>query len=166
MQFVNFVRRLLDKTLFSICIVVMVTLVIDVSWQVISRYALGSPSTFTDETARFLMVWVTFLGGAYMFGCDGHLSVTSLRDRLPSGVKNFVVALTYVLITAFAVLVMFYGSQRLISRTISQPSPSLGIPMGIFYSILPISAVCIVIYMVLNLIEFFLGGQKAADQKE
>lgn len=161
MLFVNFVRRILDKTLFSLCVVIMVILVIDVSWQVLSRYALGSPSTFTDEAARYLMVWMTFLGGAYMFGCNGHLCVTSIRDRLPPKVQKAVFVLTYVLITAFAILVMIYGSQRLITRTIAQPSPSLGIPMGWFYSILPISAVCIVVYMILNLIEVFVGGTKA-----
>ena len=166
MFFVNLVRRILDKTLFSVCVVIMVTLVIDVSWQVLSRYALGSPSTFTDEAARYLMVWMTFLGGAYMFGCNGHLCVTSIRDRLPVKAQNWVLVITYILIATFAVLVMIYGSQRLITRTFSQPSPSLGIPMGWFYSILPISAVCIVIYMILNLIEVFVGGSKNPGENE
>lgn len=141
-------------------------LVVDVSWQVFSRYALGSPSTFTDEAARFLMVWMTFLGGAYMFGCNGHLCVTSIRDRLPPKIQGAVIVLTYVLIAVFAVAVMMYGSQRLITRTLSQPSPSLGIPMGWFYSILPISAFCIVIYMVLNLIDFFATGTHIENKTE
>ncbi len=144
----------------------MVMLVVDVSWQVFSRYALGSPSTFTDEAARFLMVWMTFLGGAYMFGCNGHLCVTSIRDRLPPKIQGAVIVLTYVLIAVFAVAVMMYGSQRLITRTLSQPSPSLGIPMGWFYSILPISAFCIVIYMVLNLIDFFATGTHIENKTE
>lgn len=74
--------------------------------------------------------------------------------------------LTYVLIAVFAVAVMMYGSQRLITRTLSQPSPSLGIPMGWFYSILPISAFCIVIYMVLNLIDFFATGTHIENKTE
>ena len=154
MQIVSLIRCILDKALFGLCVAIMVMLVVDVSWQVFSRYALGSPSTFTDEAARFLMVWMTFLGGAYMFGCNGHLCVTSIRDRLPPKIQGAVIVLTYVLIAVFAVAVMMYGSQRLITRTLSQPSPSLGIPMGWFYSIMPISAFCIVIYMVLNLIDF------------
>ena len=166
MQIVSLIRCILDKALFGLCVAIMVMLVVDVSWQVFSRYALGSPSTFTDEAARFLMVWMTFLGGAYMFGCNGHLCVTSIRDRLPPKIQGAVIVLTYVLIAVFAVAVMMYGSQRLITRTLSQPSPSLGIPMGWFYSILPISAFCIVIYMVLNLIDFFATGTPIENKTE
>ena len=166
MQIVSLIRCILDKALFGLCVAIMVMLVVDVSWQVFSRYALGSPSTFTDEAARFLMVWMTFLGGAYMFGCNGHLCVASIRDRLPPKIQGAVIVLTYVLIAVFAVAVMMYGSQRLITRTLSQPSPSLGIPMGWFYSILPISAFCIVIYMVLNLIDFFATGTHIENKTE
>ena len=160
------IKSFLDKFLFSICIVIMTVLVIDVSWQVLSRYLLGSPSLFTDELARFLMVWLTFLGGAYMFGSDSHLSVNSLRDMMPAKMQNAIFVFTYLLIGGFAVLVMILGSQRLILRTLSQPSPSLGIPMGYFYSILPLSAVFIIIYMLLNLGEMFYKSKAVTKQEQ
>jgi TRAP-type C4-dicarboxylate transport system permease small subunit len=159
------IKDILNRVLYGICIVIMVVLVIDVTWQVLSRYALGSPSTFTDEAARFLMVWMTFLGGAYMFGSNSHLSVTSLRDIMPRKCRDTVIIATYVLIAVFAASVMFYGSFRLIKHTLNQPSPSLGMPMGWFYTILPISAVCIIIYMVINIAEY-LNGTNSLNRKE
>ena len=160
------IKSFLDKFLFSICIVIMTVLVIDVSWQVLSRYLVGEPSLYTDELARFLMVWLTFLGGAYMFGSDSHLSVNSLRDMMPAKMQNAIFIFTYLLIGGFAVLVMIMGSQRLILRTISQPSPSLGIPMGYFYSILPLSATFIIIYMLLNLGEMFYKSKAVTKQEQ
>ncbi len=160
------IKSFLDKFLFSICIVIMTVLVIDVSWQVLSRYLVGEPSLYTDELARFLMVWLTFLGGAYMFGSDSHLSVNSLRDMMPAKMQNAIFIFTYLLIGGFAVLVMILGSQRLILRTISQPSPSLGIPMGYFYSILPLSATFIIIYMLLNLGEMFYKSKAVTKQEQ
>ena len=160
------IKSFLDKFLFSICIVIMTVLVIDVSWQVLSRYLVGEPSLYTDELARFLMVWLTFLGGAYMFGSDSHLSVNSLRDMMPAKMQNAIFVFTYLLIGGFAVLVMILGSQRLILRTLSQPSPSLGIPMGYFYSILPLSAVFIIIYMLLNLGEMFYKSKAVTKQEQ
>ena len=123
MQTVKFLKSVMDKCLFGINIVILTLLVVDVTWQVLSRYVAQSPSTFTDEAARFLMVWMSFLGGAYLFGNNGHLSVTSLRDMMPANAKKTVVAFTYALIVLFAVFVMIYGSQRLIGRTMGQPSP-------------------------------------------
>lgn len=160
------IKSFLDKFLFSICIVIMTVLVIDVSWQVLSRYLVGEPSLYTDELARFLMVWLTFLGGAYIFGSDSHLSVNSLRDMMPAKMQNAIFIFTYLLIGGFAVLVMILGSQRLILRTISQPSPSLGIPMGYFYSILPLSAAFIIIYMLLNLGEMFYKSKAVTKQEQ
>lgn len=160
------IKSFLDKFLFSICIVIMTVLVIDVSWQVLSRYLVGEPSLYTDELARFLMVWLTFLGGAYMFGSDSHLSVNSLRDMMPAKMQNAIFIFTYLLIGGFAVLVMIMGSQRLILRTLSQPSPSLGIPMGYFYSILPLSAAFIIIYMLLNLGEMFYKSKAVTKQEQ
>ena len=160
------IKSFLDKFLFSICIVIMTVLVIDVSWQVLSRYLVGEPSLYTDELARFLMVWLTFLGGAYMFGSDSHLSVNSLRDMMPAKMQNAIFIFTYLLIGGFAVLVMIMGSQRLILRTLSQPSPSLGIPMGYFYSILPLSATFIIIYMLLNLGEMFYKSKAVTKQEQ
>mgnify|MGYP003373436213 CR=1 FL=1 len=160
------IKTFLDKLLFSICVVIMVVLVIDVTWQVLSRYLVGEPSLFTDEAARFLMVWLTFLGGAYMFGSDSHLSVNSLRDMMPAKLQNTVFVFTYLLIGAFAVLVMILGSQLLILRTLSQPSPSLGIPMGYFYSILPISAGFIIAYMILNLGEMLYKSKAVVKESK
>lgn len=157
----NTVKRLkngLDRILLAVTMLMLAVMVADVSWQVIARYAMDEPSTFTDELARFLMVWVALLGGAYLFGRHGHLSVTLLRDRLPAPVQKILIVATEVLIIAFAAVVMIYGSQRLIGRTLAQPSPALGIPMGWVYSILPLSAGCIIFYSILNLAEFILGG--------
>ena len=97
MQTVKFLKSVMDKCLFGINIVILTLLVVDVTWQVLSRYVAQSPSTFTDEAARFLMVWMSFLGGAYLFGNNGHLSVTSLRDMMPANAKKTVVAFTYAL---------------------------------------------------------------------
>ncbi len=166
METVRKIKKAMNTLLFGLCVVIMVLLVLDVSWQVLSRYLFRQPSTFTDEVARFLMIYMSFLGGAYIFGADGHLSVTSLRDKLPAKVKSWVIIFTYALIAAFAVIVMIFGSQRLILRTLDQPSPALGLSMGIFYMILPFSAICIVIYMVLNLIEFCATGKTANQQPE
>lgn len=160
MNTIRFLRSAMNKVLFWINAFLIVVLVIDVSWQVLSRYAASSPSTFTDELARYLMVWMSFLGGAYMFGSNSHLSVTSLLDKLPAKLRNLVIFLTYLLIIGFAFFVMIYGSQRLILRTMAQPSPSLGIPMGAFYSILPISAACIIYYMILHIVELFINNVK------
>ena len=57
-------RKALDIILERILIMLMVLMVFDVVWQVASRYLIGIPSTFTDELAGFLLIWLGLLGAA------------------------------------------------------------------------------------------------------
>ncbi|GAB1359158.1 hypothetical protein MASR1M31_09390 [Porphyromonadaceae bacterium] len=68
-------RKSIDKVLGILLIVLMSVLIIDVMWQVISRYVLANPSSFTDEVAGYLLVWVGLLGAAYVAGKKDHLAI-------------------------------------------------------------------------------------------
>ena len=60
----------------------MGVMVIAVCWQVITRYILNNPSTVTEEALRYLLIWVTMVGGAYAYGRRKHLAITALSKRL------------------------------------------------------------------------------------
>ena len=74
------VKNTIDKILEWTLVVSMSLLVIDVLWQVFSRFILQDPSSFTEELARFLLIWVGLLGAAYAAGQRMHLAV----DLLPN----------------------------------------------------------------------------------
>ncbi len=57
-------RVKIDKLLATFLVIIMTAMVLNVLWQVASRFILGSPSSFTDELARYLMIWVGILGAA------------------------------------------------------------------------------------------------------
>ena len=57
-------RKIIDKGLELSLIFLMAFLVVDVLWQVLSRYILVSPSSVTDELAGYLLIWVGLLGAA------------------------------------------------------------------------------------------------------
>ena len=61
-------RKKIDKIVSNALIVIMAVMVLNVLWQVFTRYVVGAPSSFTDELARYLMIWVGVLGAAYVAG--------------------------------------------------------------------------------------------------
>ena len=77
-------------------------MVLDVTWQVTSRYILNNPASFTDEGARFLMVWLGVLGGALLFGRNGHLAVTFVTDKLNQASQKTLNIIIYIVIAIFA----------------------------------------------------------------
>lgn len=131
----------------------MSLMVINVLWQVFSRYLLGDPSSFTDELARYLMIWVGVLGAAYVAGKGNHVAITYFTEKLsPSNFKKVQIIIN-ITILSFAIFGMFIGGLRLVYITLvlEQLSPALKIPLGVVYSVIPISGVLITFYKILDL---------------
>ena len=87
-------RSQIDSVLEKILVIIMSSMVINVLWQVFSRYILTNPSSFTDELARYLMIWVGVLGAAYVAGKGNHVAITYFSEKFsPNNLKRVKVAI-------------------------------------------------------------------------
>jgi len=148
-------QQRLNKALEAFLVVLLSVLVIDVLWQVISRYLLSSPSSFTDELAGYLLIWVGVLGAAYVAGRKEHLAIDILVQRSPPTRQRNLLYIIHSLIFLFALSVMVVGGIILMyTRFVLQvKSAALQLPLGYVYIILPISGLIIMYYEVLHMIE-------------
>lgn len=142
------IKRLVDRVMATITVLLMILLVICVVWQVVSRYVLNQPSTFTDELARFLMIWVGLLGAAYTVGVQRHLSIDLFSQSLSPRRQALLTIIINSIIFLFSGLVMVMGGVKLINRTLetAQLSAAMQIPVGYVYFILPVSGLMIMFY--------------------
>lgn len=148
-------KKRIDKITEIGLIALMGVLVLDVLWQVASRYLLKSPSSFTDELARYLLIWVALIGAAYVTGKNMHLAIDILPGKL-HGAKAIVLhRFTYLIILLFALLVMIIGGIRLvyISFALGQLAATLQISLAYVYISLPISGLLICFYCVHELVK-------------
>lgn len=148
-------KRVLNRVLEVLLIVLMVTLVLDVVWQVAARYLVKSPSSFTDELARFLLIWVGLFGAAYALGKKKHLAIDILPSKLSGKKKIYLNRIISSLVFLFAFSVLVIGGIRLvyITLTLEQVSPALGIPLGYIYLSLPLSGLFMMYYSLLEILE-------------
>lgn len=146
-------RKQIDKIVSQTLIALMGVMVINVLWQVFTRF-LDIPSSWTDELARFLLIWVGVLGVAYTSGKKMHLALDLIPDSWGKDFSKNLNLVTYVLIILFALAVMVVGGARLVYVTfvLGQNSPVLQIPLGLIYSIIPISGFLIIYYKLYDLI--------------
>lgn len=145
----------LNKVLEAFLVILLSVLVIDVLWQVISRYLLSSPSSFTDELAGYLLIWVGVLGAAYVAGRKEHLAIDILLQRSPPLRQRRLLYIIHTLIFLFALSVMVIGGVILMyTRFVLQvKSAALQLPLGYVYIILPVSGLIIMYYEALHMIE-------------
>lgn len=148
-------QQSLNKVLEIILVVLMSVLVIDVLWQVFSRYLLSSPSSFTDELAGFLLIWVGVLGAAYVDGRKEHLAIDILVQRSSPARQRKLLFIIHSMIFLFAFFVMVVGGIILMyTRFVLQvKSAALQLPLGYVYIILPVSGLLIMYYEILSILE-------------
>jgi len=144
----------LNRVLEVFLVFLMTVLVLDVLWQVFSRYLLSSPSSFTDELAGFLLIWVGLLGAAYVAGRKEHLAIDILIQRSPPARQRRLLYLIHSLIFLFALSVMVTGGLYLMyTRFVLQvKSAALQLPLGYVYIVLPISGSIIMYYEVIHIL--------------
>lgn len=141
-------KKQLDRILERLLVFIMFIMVLNVLWQVFSRYILQAPSGFTEELVRFLLIWVGLLGAAYASGRRLHLAIDLLPRRMKGQDRVRLLQLIDVLIMLFAVTVLIIGGSRLVYITyiLEQLSPALQIPLAWVYTVLPVSGVIVVFY--------------------
>ncbi|MEP1487628.1 MAG: TRAP transporter small permease [Algibacter sp.] len=148
----NKVNKILELTLVSI----FALLVLDVLFQVFSRYIIGTSFTWTEEFARFSLIWMTILGAAYLNAKREHLSMDFLYEKFSVANKRKVSILIEVFVLLFALIVMVIGGGNLVYTTLhlEQLSGTLRIPLGYVYAIMPFSGLlimCFSIYHISNI---------------
>jgi TRAP-type C4-dicarboxylate transport system permease small subunit len=126
----------------------MALLVIDVTWQVLTRFILPQPSYFTEEVARFLLIWISLIGGAYAYKLHSHLGFDLFVRNLAEQKAVFIYRLCCVLVAIFAIWVLIVGGGNLVWLTwlLGQHSPVLNVPMAFIYLAIPISGGLFLLY--------------------
>lgn len=146
-------KSLVDKLMECLCIVLMSVMTILVTWQVFTRYVLNKPSAASEVLAKYLFVWLVISAAAYVFGKREHMCITFLKDKIPINVKNIVDIIIELVILIFAGLVMLKGGLSMTMAQMVQIDATIKIPMGVIYSVIPISGTITVFYSIYNIIQ-------------
>ncbi|MEM0991854.1 MAG: TRAP transporter small permease [Bacteroidota bacterium] len=146
------INRIIEFILISI----FALLVIDVLWQVFARYVLGQSFSFTEEFARFALIWLAILGAAYLNGQKEHLAMDFWLKKLSPEKRKKRMQVIEIFMLVFALVVMVIGGGNLVYTTLylGQVSPAMRIPLGYVYAIVPISGILILFYGIHNLIQY------------
>lgn len=107
--------------------------------DVLSRYLLRYSFTWVEELTRYLMVWMTLIGGASAIRQGELISVGVLKSRLPPAAARVVLVIGHLLIGAFLALLLYHGI-ALVQRSWVFTTPALRIPFAWVYLALPLGS--------------------------
>jgi len=155
MTLVKSIKNVLDRLLEGLVMIVVAVLVVDVLWQVFTRFILDKPSTWTEELAVFMLIWVSLLGAAVALGRGAHLGIDYFVGKLPPRVRLSTEVFVFFCVSAFSLLVMLIGGIDLVRSTLElgQESSALRVKIGYVYLAIPISGFFLTLYAVIGLVE-------------
>jgi TRAP-type C4-dicarboxylate transport system permease small subunit len=128
--------------------------------QVLFRYVVHLPLFWTEELARYCLIWASLLGASIALKKKQHIAVTYFLEHVPGGLATkltFAAQVSVVLILA----VMIWGGIKLVLVTSAQISPALRIPMAVPYLALPLGSAVMLFHMVCFI--FFPWAEPISD---
>jgi TRAP-type transport system small permease protein len=141
-----------DNGIFKTELVVGVTLtvmmVLAVFLQVVFRYVVNLPLSWTEELARYVFVWASMIGASMGVKKKTHFCLDSLLKAFPHRQRKIAEAVLYVLMSVFLLILVYFGA--LFSRELYvQTAPGLDIPMAIPYAAVPVGGLLMLIHILL-----------------
>lgn len=131
--------RALERTLDAVLALMLTVLVASLVWQVFGRYALDDAPSWSEELARFLMVWISMLGSAVVMREHGHINVSVLVDSLPLRARAVLLAVRDAVVLGTVYVLFSYGI-NLSGLLKGQLSPAFEVSMALPYAALPAGA--------------------------
>ncbi|MBF7095634.1 TRAP transporter small permease [Alkalibacter mobilis] len=149
--------EILMKILYIVCAGLMFMMAAVIFAQVVFRYVVGSSLTWSEELGRYIFVWMSFLGMTVAMKKGSHVALDVLVQYL-KGVSQKTLMVLNNLLVGFFGSVLFYSGYKLVSLGVGQKSPTLGIPMQYLYTVIPVSGIILVYFVISQTLQMFAKG--------
>lgn len=150
MSIIRAIDKLFVRSIGTLCVILFIVMIVAVLGQVVMRYLFSSPLTWSEELARYCMVWLAMLASALCSRAGLHLALINadlLSPRYATPLR-----LLGGLAAATILVILFWHSLDLTSRSVRQTTPGLGLSMSWVYASLPIGFGLMILGLILGLL--------------
>ena len=155
------IERWLDAIIQPVVFAGMAALIGVITLQIVSR-VMFSAVGWTEEVARFLLVWITFMAATLAFQRGRHIAVTFAVDALPRRLRQAARIAATLAVLAFMVALVVIGYRYMQVQSF-QNSASLRLSMTYVYAVIPLSAAVMGWYALVDLLELLLDGERLEE---
>jgi len=163
------IKRRLIKALQIVSGLLLLGILLFIALQILSRYVLEVSMSWTEESSRFFLVWMVFVGSIVTLSKDENIKLTVLSSRMSGRALHGLLVLVYTVIIIFNVLFAL-GSYKMARLNWELPALTIpGFSLGFLYIPSGIGAVLIVMISALRIAGSFrkiLLGELAEPGKD
>jgi len=149
----------LEKSLKMVLLVLVGGIVVTTMLQIVARFILMVSIPWTDELARYLMIWASFVGLGVAYRKRELICVEFFREKLPSHLLKVALLISDVLCSIFAIVIVVYGV-KLCLQNVTQVSPSMRISLGIIYAVVPLGCLLFLLFAFESVFSYFRAARR------
>lgn len=139
-------KNLLTHPLETVLCCLLVTMVVVTFSQVVSRYMLHVSLSWSEELARFLLMWLAMLSAAYGFKTRSHFALTFIVDRIGAGPRR-IIGLLVTLAIAIFLIVFIVKAVELTQSVTGRTGPGTQLSFAVPYSSTIVGGVLMLYYV-------------------
>ncbi len=164
MKLLQKISDILESATLWIIAVALAIMTVVVFAQVVFR-ELSASLPWSEELARYLMIYLTYLGVSVGVKRKSHIVIEFLVDKFPLKVRSAIEIVTNAACIFCCGIIVYYGVQ-LVSLTMMQKSPAMQIPIGIAYFSLVLGGFLMITHFLINTIALFTNFRSNEDGQE
>ncbi len=141
------VSEALSRAAERLLILVGIAMSVVVILQVFFRFVVYVPFPWSEELARYLMIWMGMVGSFVALRRGRHIGVNSLVERFPPAARRVAAIGLHLVLIAFLALIAREGLNLALFNAM-QKSPAMMIPMFFPYLAIPVGAALMIVELV------------------
>lgn len=154
------IRDYLNRGLYVLAGGSFVLMTLLTCWQVFTRYILGRPSSWSEELVSYLFAWMALFGASLVVGERGHMNIPLLVEKSTPNVRKGLSILAEMIAALFAGIILVFGGIQITDLAMAQMTSALGVPVGLFYIVLPLSGILNIVYCILNIVQIMTTAEE------
>ena len=154
------IRDYLNRGLYVLAGGSFVLMTLLTCWQVFTRYILGRPSSWSEELVSYLFAWMALFGASLVVGERGHMNIPLLVEKSTTNVRKGLSILAEMIAALFAGIILVFGGIQITDLAMAQMTSALGVPVGLFYFVLPLSGILNIVYCILNIVQIMTAAEE------
>lgn len=139
---------MLGKTVQILCVAILAVIVLTITVSITTRFVFFNPLNFADALAKYLMIWMCFLGSGLAIRSGEHIVVEMFSDSLSEKGKKKLIVFTDIVVSIFLILIIYNGFTFALSGLgshdpfvfgVSMIVPYLSVPIGFAYMLVQLN---------------------------
>lgn len=140
-----------DRASTALTVILLGAMTIVTFMQIICRVFFSALS-WSEEAARYMLIWITFIGAGCVHKRAGHISITFIQDIVPGKARKLLQILTQLLCIVVFAVATYYGFSYM-QLMGAQLSAAMRIPMRYMYAAIPVGCIVLLLHSVSQIVQ-------------